>query len=105
MILLDVTNTGSQPGAEVVQIYVRDITASAERPQKELKAFAKVRLQPGEMQTVRLSLGMRSLAFFDPKRKAWVAEAGAFEVLAGASSRDIRLKAALELEADWVEAV
>jgi beta-glucosidase len=104
-VSLDITNTGSRPGTEVVQIYVRDALASLERPEKELKAFAKVRLQPGETQTVRLSLGMRALAFFDTERKAWVAEAGAFELLAGASSRDIRLRAAVELDRDWVEPV
>ena len=102
---LDVTNTGRRAGAEVVQIYLRDESASVERPLKELRAFAKVRLQPGETRTVRLSLGMRALAFFDAARKAWVAEAGAFEVLAGASARDIRLRAGFELDAEWVEAV
>jgi beta-glucosidase len=102
---LEVRNTGGRPGVEVVQVYVRDVSASVERPQKELKAFAKVLLQPGETRTIRLSLGMRALAFFDVERKAWVAEAGAFEVLAGASAGDIRLSAGFELESEWIEAV
>jgi beta-glucosidase len=102
---LDVSNTGGRPGVEVVQVYVRDVSASVERPQKELKAFAKVLLQPGETRTIRLSLGMRALAFFDVARKAWVAEAGAFEVLAGASAGDIRLGAGFELESEWIEVV
>jgi len=102
---LDVANTGSRPGSEVVQIYVRDVAANVPRPEKELRAFAKLRLQPGETRTVRLSLGPRALAFFDVSRNAWVAEAGAFEVLAGASAGDIRLAASFKLDADWSEPV
>jgi beta-glucosidase len=102
---LDVANTGSRPGAEVVQIYVRDVAANVPRPEKELRAFAKVGLEPGETQTVRLSLGPRALAFFDVSRNAWVAEAGAFEVFACASAGDIRLAASFKLDADWSEPV
>ena len=59
------------------------------RPEKELKAFAKVALEPGERKSVHLSLDQRALSFFDDARHAWVAEAGEFEVLAGLSSADI----------------
>lgn len=89
-ISLDITNTGNRTGQEVVQLYVRDIQSTLHRPEKELKAFAKLLLQPGESQTVALTLDKKSLAYYDDKTKTWVAEAGEFEVLVGASSRDIR---------------
>jgi beta-glucosidase len=102
---LDVTNVGDRPGQEVVQVYVRDQEASVPRPEKELKAFAKLTLQPGETRTVTLSLAMRALAWFDEARAAWVAEPGTFEVLVGASSQDIRARASFELTAAWSEPV
>jgi beta-glucosidase len=104
-VTVDVTNRGARPGQEVVQLYVRDEEARLERPPKELKAFAKVDLQPGETRTVELRLGMRAFAGFDPGRLAWIAEAGRFEVLLGSSSRAIHLRAPVRLTADWVEPV
>lgn len=95
-VKLTVTNTGDREGKEVVQLYVADRESSLVRPPKELKGFAKVNLQPGESQEVTLTLNPRSLAFFDPLR-GWVAEPGEFEILAGASSRDIRLKKVIRL--------
>lgn len=91
-VSLVVTNTGKLAGKEVVQLYVSDLKSSLPRPPKELKGFAKIELKPGESGTVTFSLDERSLAFYDPQKKAWVAEAGDFEVLLGSSSRDIRLK-------------
>jgi beta-glucosidase len=102
---IEVTNTGSRAGQEVVQLYVRDAQASAPRPDKELKAFAKLTLQPGETRTVSFGLDMRALAFFDTAAAAWIAEAGAFELLAGTSSTDIRARAAFTLGATWREPV
>jgi len=96
-VSLTIRNTGPVAGAEVVQLYVADPEASLPRPPKELKAFAKVELQPGESQTLTFELDPRALSFFDPRVMAWVAEAGCFEVWAGSSSRDIRLKAGFEL--------
>jgi beta-glucosidase len=90
-ISLSVKNSGSRAGDEVVQLYVRDIASSLERPLKELKAFKKVGLKPGETKQVQFELGERDLAFYDPARGRWVAEPGEFEILAGSSSRDIRL--------------
>jgi beta-glucosidase len=104
-VALDVTNTGERRGQEVLQVYLRDQQASVPRPEKELKAFAKVALEPGETRTVTLALGMRALAFFDIARAAWVAEPGTFEVLVGASSQDIRARASFRLEAEWREPV
>jgi beta-glucosidase len=96
-VSLDVTNTGNYAGAEVVQVYVRDIESSVPRPVKELKGFEKIQLKPGETKPVRIELDESALSFYDPSKKAWVAEPGAFEVLVGSSSRDIRLKERFEL--------
>jgi beta-glucosidase len=101
-VTLDVTNTGQRAGQEVVQLYVRDEQSSLPRPEKELKGFLKVDLQPGETKSVTLTLGMRALAYFDDARAAWVAEAGRFEVLVGSSSRDVRARAAFSLQREWV---
>lgn len=98
---LDLTNTGARAGHEVVQLYVRDPQARLARPEKELKAFAKVRLEPGATTTVSLTLGMRALAYYDDAQAAWVADAGTFEVLVGASVDDIRARADFVLTADW----
>ena len=96
-VSLDLVNTGPRAGQEVVQVYVHDREARLARPEKELKAFAKVALEPGERATVTLPLPRESFAFFDDAKRRWVAEAGTFDVLVGASSRDIRGSAAVEL--------
>ena len=93
-----VKNTGAVAGKEVVQLYVRDVQASVQRPVKELKGFVKVALQPGEEKTVALDLNERALAYYDPDQSAWVVEPGEFELLIGSSSRDIRLKAKFTLQ-------
>lgn len=104
-VTIDVTNSGTRAGQEVVQLYVRDPRASLARPEKELKGFTKAALEPGETQTVRLPLDMRALACYNDARAAWVAEAGEFEVLVGASSADIRARARFTLTADWLHPV
>ncbi len=96
-VSVDVTNTGPRAGKEVVQLYVRDEQASLQRPEKELKAFAKVHLEPGECKTVTLSIAREALAYYDDRAHEWVAEAGKFEVLVGASSQDIRATATFML--------
>ena len=90
-VKVDIKNTGSQSGQEVVQLYVHDVESRVMRPQKELKAFTKVMLAPNEMQTVTFRLDQKALSFYDTLRKQWVAEAGIFELLIGSSSRDICL--------------
>jgi beta-glucosidase len=92
-VSVDVTNTGLRAGKEVVQVYVRDEQARLQRPEKELKGFAKVYIEPGECKTVRLSIGRSALAYYDDRTHQWVAEAGTFDVLVGASSHDIRATA------------
>ena len=97
-VSLTVRNRGARAGAEVVQLYLHDVQASVDRPPKELKGFRRVALAPGESRRVTLTVDQAAMSFFDPKKDDWVAEPGAFEVLVGASSADIRLKGAFELE-------
>ncbi|MEE8558450.1 MAG: glycoside hydrolase family 3 C-terminal domain-containing protein [Myxococcota bacterium] len=92
LITLDVRNTGSRKGQEVVQLYLRDVESTLPRPEKELRSFAKIELEPGERQEVRLVLDRRAMACYDPARHDWVVEPGEFEVLIGASSSDIRVR-------------
>jgi beta-glucosidase len=96
-VACEVRNIGKRAGAEVVQVYVRDVKASVERPVKELKAFAKVALKPGQKKRVTVMLKESDLAFYDVRDHRWVVESGEFEVLVGASSRDVRLKEKLRL--------
>lgn len=97
IVSLKVKNTGSVAGKEVVQLYVADEVASLPRPPKELKAFAKVELKPGQSKEVTFTLDERALSFYDPYRGAWIAEKGKFDVLIGSSSRDIRLRGCFTL--------
>lgn len=94
---LKLTNTGNMAGAEVLQVYVKDTEASVPRPEKELKAFKKVFLEPSASQVVNIELGKDAFSFYDADKKQWVLEPGQFEVLVGSSSRDIRLKGVVEL--------
>jgi beta-glucosidase len=96
-VAVDVTNTGQCAGKEIVQLYVRDVKSRLERPEKELKAFAKVQLAPGECKTLTLTIGREALVYYDDLARTWVAEAGVFEVLVGASSQDIRATASFVL--------
>ncbi len=97
-ISFTVKNTGPVAGKETAQVYLGDAQCSVPRPPKELKAFEKVSLRPGESARLAFSLGTRALSFYDPVRAAWIAEAGEFEVLVGSSSRDIRLTGKFDLE-------
>ena len=84
---VDVTNTGSRAGDEVAQLYVRDDVGSVTRPVMELKRFQRLTLQPGERRTLRWSLGIGDLAFYDLVMRR-VAEPGTFRVFVGTNSRD-----------------
>ena len=94
----DLANTGSRAGAEVVQLYIHQKAPKLPRPEKELKAFTKVFLKPGERKTVSIPLQSEAFAYYDPARHGWVAEQGEYEILVGASSRDIKLQSACRLE-------
>jgi beta-glucosidase len=86
-VIAEVTNTGKREGAEVVQMYIRDVVSSATRPIKELKGFQKVALRPGEKRTVGFDITPDLLAFYDVNMK-YVVEPGEFLVMVGNSSRD-----------------
>lgn len=87
---VDVKNTGTRDGQEVVQLYIQDVRSSLPRPVKELKAFEKVSLKAGETKTVRFTIDKTALSFFDAAKHDWVAEPGDFKALIAASSTDIR---------------
>ncbi|CCY02158.1 glycosyl hydrolase family 3 N-terminal domain protein [Prevotella sp. CAG:924] len=89
---VSVENTGTKAGAEVVQLYVRDCKSFLVRPYKELKAFKKVYLKPGEVKEVKLTIGTDALSFFDDKAHKWTAEPGDFEALIGNSSDNLKQK-------------
>lgn len=102
-ISVDITNTGSCEGTEVVQLYFHDQTASCSRPVKELAGFARVNLKPGETRTIRFTMQQSQLAFLDRDMK-WKIEKGKFEIMLGSSSEDIRLTDTLSVQANqWTE--
>ena len=94
---IPVTNTGSVAGAETVQLYISDKKSSVDRPVKELKAFQKVFLQPGETQQVSLTIDRQALSFYDETRGEWVAEPGAFEALVGTASDNLPARCSFNL--------
>ncbi|AFD05220.1 glycoside hydrolase family 3 C-terminal domain-containing protein [Solitalea canadensis] len=94
---VNVKNTGTREGSEVVQLYISDLKSSLPRPVKELKGFEKVSLKPGETKTVTITVDKAALSFFDDKKHEWVAEPGDFEALIGASSANIKTKTAFKL--------
>ena len=96
-VRLKLTNTGEVAGAEVVQVYVSDDESSLERPAKELKGFDKIRLAPGASADVEVLLDEAAFSFYDADKMAWVMEPGGFTISVGSSSRDIRLRAGIEL--------
>ena len=95
-VSVDISNSGSRTGAEVVQLYVQDVECSVERPLKELKGFKKIKLEPGAKETIILELGKEDLSFYDEKSGCWKVEPGKFNILVGSSSRDIRLQGKIE---------
>lgn len=96
-VSVDVTNTGNMAGKEVVQLYVKDCTNSASRPEKELKGFEKVFLNPGETKAVTMELDKRSFAWYNTELHDWFAASGEYKLLVGTSSRDIRLEGRIHL--------
>ena len=86
---VEVTNTGTWPGSEVVQLYIRDVVGSSTRPVKELKGFQKIFLEPGEMKIVRFKIAPEMLRYYNYDLQL-VAEPGDFEVMIGTNSRDVK---------------
>ena len=97
-ITFNIKNTGKYDGFEVAQVYVKDIESTIFRPEKELKGFDKVFIKAGESATVSIELDKRSFAYYNVDVKDWVVESGEFEILVGASSRDIRLSSVVSVK-------
>ena len=95
---VNVKNTGSRDGAEIVQLYISDLKSSLPRPVKELKGFEKINLKAGEEKTVTFTIDKSALSFFDADKHDWVAENGDFEAIIGASSTDIKSKVGFKLK-------
>ncbi len=91
-LTFSVKNIGKCAGSEIVQIYIAPIAAKTDRPDKELKAFAKVELGAGRSKKVSLTLKQKDFAYFDEQLHKFIADAGDYEILVGASSEDIRLR-------------
>ncbi len=97
-VTLDLTNTGSRPGDEVVQLYVHEMKPRVKRPARELRGFTRVTLQPGEKRHLTFNVPAAQLAFWDEAQHAFVVNPGAFEFLVGASAADIRLHQRIEVQ-------
>ena len=97
-VSVDVENTGSVDGAEVVQLYIADPEASIDRPAKELKGFEKVFLKAGEKKTVTFEIDAEDLSYFDAEKHEWVAESGEFQALLGSSSEDLKAMVSFQLK-------
>jgi len=91
-VKVKVKNTGKVKGKEIVQLYVRDVESKVNRPEKELKGFEKIELEPGEEKTVTFKLDKRSFAYYNTEIRDWYVESGEFEILVGKSSKEIELK-------------
>ncbi|EGE61225.1 UNVERIFIED_ORG: beta-glucosidase [Rhizobium esperanzae] len=89
-ISVDLTNIGDRPGSELVQLYVRSPKSKVERPDKELRAFAKLSLQPGETGTAVMKVVPRDLAYFDPEAGTFQAEPGDYQLIIAANAADIK---------------
>ena len=96
-VSFDVTNTGSVAGAEVAELYVSDPSAQADRPERELKGFQKVRLDPGQTKNVTISLDARSFSYWDEPAQKWIVDPGKFVIRVGDSSENTPLTADIDL--------
>jgi beta-glucosidase len=99
-VAVEIKNIGERTGKEIVQLYLQDQVSTVKRPSKELKAFAKVNLKPGESKVVTLTLVERDFAFYSEKLNDFAVESGKFTILVGASSRDIRLSSEVEFDSE-----
>src|SRR6185437_5433475 len=100
VVSLAITNTGHRAGAEVVQVYVKQNHCTIRRPEKELKGFEKVFLQPGETRNVTLTLQKDAFQYYNDLRHAWTLDPGAFTILCGSASDDIRASKVIFIKYD-----
>jgi beta-glucosidase len=96
-VQFDITNTGGRAGAEVAQVYVHPVNPAVSRPDKELKGFVKVFLQPGETRNVSVTLDESAFSYYDVGTRSWVAARGNYKILIGRSSRDLPLAGDFQL--------
>ena len=89
---MDIKNTGTRAGDEVVQMYVKHLDSAVERPIKELRGFERIALQPGETKTVRLPLNGSELTYWDAAAHSFVVEPGKTNIMLGSSSADVKLE-------------
>ena len=101
-VRVDVTNTGSRAGKEVVQLYVADRTGTPNRPDKELKGFVKLALEPGETRTAEFMLNKRAFAWYNTDISDWYCASGDYDILIGKSSREIVLEGVIRLTSTQV---
>ncbi|HWI34253.1 MAG TPA: glycoside hydrolase family 3 C-terminal domain-containing protein [Lapillicoccus sp.] len=104
MVSVTVSNTGPVAGADVVQVYVRDVESSVGRPVRELKGFTKVRLEPDESQRVSIELDQRAFSFWSSRHHRWVVEPGDFAIEVGPNSRDLPLSQTVTVDAPSIAA-
>ena len=95
---VDVKNTGTRAGDEVVQLYVKHVNSAVERPVKELRGFERITLQPNETRTVRLTVKGADLTYWDAGKHSFVVEPGNVSIMLGASSADVRLEKTIEVK-------
>ena len=98
VVSVDVKNTGTRAGEEVVQLYVHHLNSSVERPNIELKGFSRVSIEPGQTKTVALTLKGEQLAYWDSRRKGFTVEPDSVRVMVGRSSADIVLAKAIKVK-------
>ncbi|WP_163192268.1 beta-glucosidase family protein [Clostridium thermarum] len=101
-VTVQLKNTGKIAGKEVVQLYVKDVVSSVIRPEKELKGFEKVDLQPGEEKAITFTLDKRAFAYYNTEIKDWHVESGDFEILVGGSSVSLPLREIVKVESTVV---
>ena len=101
-VSVDVTNTGSRAGRDVVQLYAHQEQSRVRQPLKKLIGFVNVDLAPGQAKTVRFLLKASDLAFWDVTRDKWVVERSAFDLMIGSSSADVGRSATLRVDGDVI---
>ncbi|WP_413228983.1 glycoside hydrolase family 3 C-terminal domain-containing protein [Agrobacterium larrymoorei] len=101
-VTVDLTNTGARCGSDVVQLYVKAASSTVARPEKELRAFAKLELEPGETGTATLTIKPRDLSYFDIDAQSFRAEAGEYEILIAANAGDIRSRVVISNPKEWL---
>jgi beta-glucosidase len=93
---VELTNTGNVTGDEVVELYIQHINSSVVRPEKELKAFQRITLKPGEKKTVKLQFDTDNLSYWDEDENRWVLEKDKVKIMIGSSSDNIKFSKMIE---------